>query len=74
MIDGRSKGFEHATVAADLDADGGAELYVASDDDKEVRRYVFVDGKFQRETIYRREGGDSILTWNLTQVPVSLMR
>jgi hypothetical protein len=74
LIDGRSKGFEHATVAADLDADGGAELYVASDDDKEVRRYVFADGKFRRETIYRREGGDSILTWNLTQVPVSLMR
>jgi hypothetical protein len=74
LIDGRSKGFEHATLAADLDADGDAELYVASDDDKEVRRYVFADGKFQRETIYRREGGDSILTWNLTQVPVSLMR
>jgi hypothetical protein len=74
LIDARSKGFEHATLAADLDADGDAELYVASDDDKEVRRYVFAEGKFRRETIYRREGGDSILTWNLTQVPVSLMR
>jgi hypothetical protein len=72
LIDGRSKGFEHATLAADLDGDGRAELYVASDDDKEIRRYVFADGKFQRETIYRREGSDSILTWNLTAVPVSL--
>jgi hypothetical protein len=73
-IDARSKGFEHATLAADLDGDGNAELYVASDDDKEIRRYVFADGKFQRETIYRREGTDSVLTWNLTEVPVSLMR
>ena len=39
-----SKGFEHATLAADLDGDGRAELYVASDDDKEVRRYAW-DGR-----------------------------
>jgi hypothetical protein len=73
LIDSRSKGFEHATLAADLDGDGRAELYVASDDDKEVRRYQFRDGRFQRETIYRREGADSVLTWNLTVVPTSLM-
>jgi hypothetical protein len=72
-IDARSKGFEHATLAADLDGDGRAELYVASDDDRELRRYVWADGQFRRETIYRRPGGDSILTWNLSAVPVELM-
>jgi hypothetical protein len=73
QIDAHSKGFEHATLAADLDGDGTAELYVASDDDGELRRYVWSDGQFRRETIFRRTGDDSILTWNLTAVPVALM-
>jgi FG-GAP-like repeat len=73
LIDGKSKGFEHATLAADLDGDGTDELYVASDDDKEIRRYVGSGGKFQSEVIYRRPGADTLLTWNLTAVPVELM-
>ncbi|MCI0581836.1 MAG: VCBS repeat-containing protein, partial [Chloroflexi bacterium] len=73
QIDADSRGFEHATLAADLDGDGRAELYVARDDDKEIRRYVWSDGAFQRETIFARTGDDSILTWNLTAVPVALM-
>lgn len=73
LVDGQSRGFEHAALAADLDGDGRAELYVASDDDREIRRYVWADGAFARETIYRREGLDSVLTWNLTAIPVSLM-
>jgi hypothetical protein len=73
QIDAHSKGFEHATLAADLDGDGIAELYVASDDDKELRRYVWSGGAFQRETIFGRTGDDSILTWNLTAVPIELM-
>ena len=70
LVDPRSKGFEHATLAADLDGDGRSELYVASDEDGEIRRYV-ADGKggFARETIYRRAGADSVLTWNLGVVP-----
>jgi hypothetical protein len=70
LVDPRSKGFEHATLAADLDGDGRSELYVASDEDGEIRRYV-ADGKggFARETIYRRTGADSVLTWNLGVVP-----
>ena len=55
-MDGDSKGFEHATAAADLDGDGRAELYVASDDDKEIRRYVWSGSRFERETIYARPG------------------
>jgi FG-GAP-like repeat len=73
LIDAHSKGFEHATLAADLDGDGVDELYVASDDDKEIRRYTWSDGAFRRETIYKRSGADSVLTWNLTPVPVDLM-
>jgi hypothetical protein len=70
LVDKRSKGFEHATLAADLDGDGRAELYVASDDDGEVRRYTADgNGALVRETIYRREGKDSVLTWNLGVVP-----
>jgi hypothetical protein len=72
-LDADSKGFEHATEAADLDGDGRAELYVASDDDREIRRYVWSGSRFERETIYARGGADSILTWNLTPVPVELM-
>jgi hypothetical protein len=66
LIDGKSKGFEHATLAADLDGDGTAELYVASDDDKEIRRYVWSGKAFASETIYQRPGADSLLSWNLT--------
>jgi hypothetical protein len=73
LVDGDSRGFEHATAAADLDGDGRAELYVASDDHKEIRRHVWQGGRFARETIYARTGGDSILTWGLTPVPVDLM-
>ncbi len=73
QIDARSKGFEHATLAADLDGDGRAELYVASDDDREIRRYVWSGDAFQRETIYKRTADDAILTWNLTAVPVELV-
>jgi len=71
-IDADSGGFEHAAIAADLDADGIDELYVASDNDSEVRRYVWVDGSFAREVIYRRTNGNSVFTWNIMPVPVDL--
>ena len=73
LIDEDSGGFEHAAVAADLDADGVDELYVASDNDSEVRRYVWVDGKPVREVIYRRTNGNSVFTWNIMPVPVDLV-
>jgi hypothetical protein len=62
-IDRESSGFEHAAGAADLDGDGRAELYVAADDQDEVRRYVWRDGQFARETIYALEKSD--LTWSI---------
>jgi len=51
LIDKDSSGFEHATALADLDGDGMQELYVGADDQREVRRYRWADGKWQRETL-----------------------
>lgn len=72
LIDKDSGGFEHAAIAADLDGDEVDELYVASDNDSEIRRYVWVDGEFVREVIYRRTNGNSVFTWNIMPVPVDL--
>jgi len=66
-----SSGFEHAAVLADLDEDGRDELYVASDDQHEVRRYVWRDGAPQREVLYRYPGATSGFTWSLTAVRTS---
>jgi hypothetical protein len=73
LIDRDSAGFEHAAILTDLDGDGVDELYVASDKHKEVRRYVWVSGRPQRETIYRRPDARPIFTWNLMPVPTELM-
>jgi hypothetical protein len=72
-VDKDSRGFEHAAILTDLDGDGSDELYVASDRHKELRRYVWKDGKPVRETIYRRPDDRPIFTWNLMPVPVALI-
>lgn len=51
LIDADSSGFEHATVLADLDGDGVQEIYVAADDQREVRCYHWTGSKWQRQTI-----------------------
>ncbi|MBN1771877.1 MAG: VCBS repeat-containing protein [Deltaproteobacteria bacterium] len=65
-IDADSGGFEHATLVADLDGDGTAEIYVAADAQHELRRYRWnaASRSFDRETILEL-GGDQI-TWNVT--------
>jgi hypothetical protein len=73
LIDSDSKGFEHASVLADLDGDGTDELYAASDNDREVRRYVWEGDQPVRETIYARPDPTPILTWNLMPVPQELV-
>jgi hypothetical protein len=73
LIDRDSAGFEHASILADLDGDGADELYVASDRDKEVRRYVWNGERMVRETIYKRPDDRPIFTWNLMPVPVELI-
>jgi hypothetical protein len=73
-IDRDSSGFEHAAIFADLDGDGVDELYVAADDQNQIRRYVWKDGKPQREVIYEREGPkNATMTWNLMPADVSLV-
>ncbi len=71
VIDRESGGIEHAAIALDLDGDGRDELYVASDNDAELRRYVWDGSQFVRETIDRRDY--SALTWNLMPVPRALV-
>ncbi|MFK7988709.1 MAG: FG-GAP repeat domain-containing protein [Sandaracinaceae bacterium] len=72
-IDRESGGFEHASIFADLDEDGRDELYVAADNQGEVRRYVWVNGRPRREVIHSRENARSQMTWNLMPVPASLV-
>ena len=64
-IDKESSGFEHTSYGADLDGDGKQELYVASDDQRELRRYLWnaSSSSFDRTKI-----GDipaSTITWNI---------
>jgi hypothetical protein len=72
-IDKDSSGFEHASILADLDGDGVDELYVASDDHKEVRRYVWEGGKSEREVIHTYPESLSVFTWNIMPVPVEII-
>ncbi len=72
-IAGDSSGFEHAALLADLDGDGRDELYVASDDQNEVRRYTWKDGAWTKEVLYRYEPKMPGFTWNLTAVRAALV-
>jgi hypothetical protein len=62
-IDRESSGYEHAALAVDLDGDGKTELYVASDDQGELRRYDW-DGKTFAKSVLMPLDRTSI-TWNL---------
>ena len=73
LIDAKSKGFEHAALLTDLDGDGADELYVASDDDKEVRRYAWDGQRLAREVIHQRSDPLPVLTWNISAVPTALV-
>jgi len=63
LIDASSSGFEHAVDVADLDGDGKVEIYVAADDQKGLRRYVWDGSGFARTEV----GGipTAHLTWSL---------
>ena len=74
LIDKNSSGFEHATLAADLDGDGRDELYVAADDQGAIRRYVWTGQGFAREEIFRTDERFRGFTWNVTETPVELVR
>jgi len=73
-IDRASSGFEHAALLADLDGDGTDELYAASDDQGEVRRYRWQKDHFERTVLRRRAVPGSVFTWNLMPVPLDLVK
>ncbi|MEZ4286895.1 MAG: VCBS repeat-containing protein [Polyangiales bacterium] len=64
-IDKNSGGFEHAALLSDLDGDGRAELYVAADNEGELRRYVWKNGRPKREVIEKRDIPMARMTWNI---------
>lgn len=72
-IDRDSGGFEHSVLLADLDGDRRDELYVASDTQGELRRYVWINGRARSEVILRREVPRAIMTWNLVAFPISIL-
>ncbi len=71
LFDADSRGFEHATMCADLDADGADELYVADDPSGELRRYTLGASGLRREVI-RRAPPRSEITWSLAPLPLAL--
>jgi hypothetical protein len=64
LIDAGSSGFEQPVLLADLDGDGKLEIYVASEDQNELRRYKFENGAFQKTVIAPLTKGD--ISWNIT--------
>lgn len=62
-FDAVSSGFEHATTVFDMDGDGRPELYVAADDQHELKRYTWNPEKktFEKELIARYD--DKVFTW-----------
>jgi hypothetical protein len=64
LIDANSSGFEHPVHIADLDDDGIPEIYVASEDQHELRRYQWKNGAFAKDLLTPLHPGD--ITWNIT--------
>ncbi|MCF7763133.1 MAG: VCBS repeat-containing protein, partial [Verrucomicrobia bacterium] len=72
-IDGNSSGFEHASILLDLDGDKRDELYVASDDQREVRRYDWTPQGWKHEVLLKYEDKLDRYTWNIMAVPTALL-
>jgi hypothetical protein len=64
LIDAQSSGFEQPVDLADLDGDGQLEIYVASEDQHELREYRWHSGTFVKTLIAPLAAGD--ITWNVT--------
>ena len=73
LIAADSSGFEHASILLDLNGDGRDELYVASDDQKEVRRYTLTETGWKGETLLKYTDDLARFTWNITPVPTALL-
>jgi hypothetical protein len=64
VIDKASTGYEHPVHVADLDGDGTPEIYVASEDQGELRRYRWENGAFAKTVLLPLSTSD--ITWNVT--------
>lgn len=64
LIDADSSGYEHATYIDDLDGDGVQEIYVASDDQQELRMYKWNGKNFSKTVLSGIP--DNRITFNLT--------
>jgi hypothetical protein len=73
LIAADSSGFEHASILADLDGDGKDELYVASDQQNEVRRYTLGAEGWEHEVLLKYTDGLGRFTWNVTVAPLELL-
>ena len=65
QFDANSSSFEHAIVAADLDGDDQVELYVAADNQQELKRY---DWNAETKTFDKTLIGKlqpSVFTWSI---------
>ena len=65
-IERNSSGFEHASWPTDLDGDGKLELYVASDEQRELRRYAWNAASKVYEKTVIGPIPPSTITWNVT--------
>lgn len=64
LIDAQSTGFEQPVDLADLDDDAKLEIYVASEDQHELRQYRWDGSKFAKSVLTPLTAGD--ITWNVT--------
>ena len=68
-----SSSFEHASILLDLDGDGRDELYVASDNQHQLRRYDWGPEGWSHEVLLEHPEDTPRLTWNLTPAPRALV-
>ncbi len=73
LIDRDSSSFEHASILLDLDGDGRDELYVASDNEAEVRRYAWGAERWDKEIVLKHAEGFAGFTWNIMPAPAGLL-
>ena len=73
LITDESSSFEHASILLDLDGDGRDELYVASDNQHQLRRYDWSTEGWTHEVLVEYPTGTPRLTWNLTAAPRALV-
>lgn len=73
LITDESSSFEHASILLDLDGDGRDELYVASDNQHQLRRYDWSAEGWSHAVLIEYPAGTPRLTWNLTAAPRALV-